>query len=277
MPKKISDLYADHPVTAFNGTEQIEVNDNGTSGAATVGKLAEYVLGTQNLLRDFAVSLYPDSGRFAGNSAKSTTIGAFEHPSYIVGYNGTTFASAGKFITNNTDYGGSGGNLAPTVKDLIDKIRSASGNYRRYGVEFYVAEYTKGSGTSGSALNIGGVNYYISLIPSAGPMVPRMTFHAYLRAIDAPIVVVCQPGMTLFLDGVPYTTHQLIEPSDGWVSVLIWYEVNPYESVGYQPEVFLIRAANDGNRYQMACPALMGGINKVDINVGVIAGINRWL
>src|SRR5690606_22308064 len=121
-----------------------------------------------------------------------------------------------------TDYGGSGGNLAPTVKDRIDKIRSASGNYRRYGVEFYVAEYTKGSGTSGSALNIGGVDYYISLIPSAGPMVPRKTFHAYLSSFDAPRVAVCQPRITLFWDRFTYTTHRFIESSDRWVSVRSW-------------------------------------------------------
>src|SRR5690606_28853878 len=185
MPKKISDLYVDHPVTAFNGTEQIEVNDDGTSGAATVGKLAEYVLGTQNLLRDFAVSLYPDSGRFAGNGAKGNTVGAFEFPSYLSRHNGTTVESAGKFIFNNTDYGGSAGNLAAVVKDLVDKIRGPGS--RRYGIEFHVAQLTMGSGTASAALNIGGTNYYLSLYPTFGPMVPGMTFHAYVRALDAPI------------------------------------------------------------------------------------------
>lgn len=27
----------------------------------------------------------------------------------------------------------------------------------------------------------------------------------------------------------------------------------------------------------MACPALMGGITKIDDNIGAVAGINRWL
>src|SRR5690606_39928131 len=144
MPKKISDLYVDHPVTAFNGTEQIEVNDDGTSGAATVGKLAEYVLGTQNLLRDFAVSLYPDSGRFAGDAAKGNSVGAFTMPSYLSLYNSSTVQSAGKFITNNTDYGGAAGNLAPVVKDLRDEIRGPA--YRRYGIGFHCADVNMASG-----------------------------------------------------------------------------------------------------------------------------------
>lgn len=237
---------------------------------------AQVSLPGTNLLRDYAVSLLPDSGRFAGNSAKSTTIGAFDFPSYLSLYNGTTVASAGKFIHNNNDYGGGAGSLPATVRDLVDKIRSPL--HRRYGLEFYVAEFTMGSGTASSATNIGGTNYYISLFPSPGPIAPRMTFHTYIRAIDAPILWFCFGGVqTLIRDGVPYTTHQLITPADGWVSMVVHHEINPYESTGYQPETFLIRAAQAGHRYQIACPALIGGITNVDPNVGLIAGINRWL
>lgn len=59
MPKKISDLYVDHPVTAFDGTEQIEVNDDGTSGAATVENLAKYAI--QQPLASFTVSTLPSA------------------------------------------------------------------------------------------------------------------------------------------------------------------------------------------------------------------------
>ncbi|PZN51160.1 MAG: hypothetical protein DIU65_11650, partial [Proteobacteria bacterium] len=77
---------------------------------------AQVSLPGTNLLRDYAVSLLPDSGRFAGNAAKGPSVGAFEFPSYLVLYNGTAVESAGKFITNNTDYGGSAGNLAVVEK-----------------------------------------------------------------------------------------------------------------------------------------------------------------
>src|SRR5690606_11498680 len=161
------------------------------------------------------------------------------------------------------------------VKDLVDKIRGPS--YRRYGVEFHVAQFTMGSGTSGSALNIGGTNYYLSLFPTFGPMVPGMTFHAYVRALDAPIAMPWDASKTFIRDGVRSTAHQVIAPADGWVSMTIHYQVNPYESIGYQPDLFQFRGSASGHRYLLACPAMMAGITDVDDNVGVIAGINRWL
>lgn len=236
---------------------------------------AQVSLPGTNLLRDYAVSLYPDSGRFAGNAAKGNSVGAFVFPSYLSLYNGTTVESAGKFIFNNTDYGGSAGNLAGVVKDLVDKIRGPS--HRRYGIEFHVAQFTMGSGTSGAALTIGGTNYYLSLFPTFGPMVPGMTFHAYVRALDAPIAMQRAAGQTFILDGVRSADHQVITPADGWVSMTIHHQVNPYESVGYQPDLFQFRCSASDHRYLLACPAMMGGITDVDDNVGVIAGINRWL
>src|SRR5690606_17603392 len=194
---------------------------------------AQVSLPGTNLLRDYAVSLLPDSGRFASTAAKGNTVGAFEFPSYLALHNGTTVESAGKFIFNNTDYGGAAGNLAAVVKDLVDKIRGPS--YRRYGVEFHVAQFTMGSGTS-SALNIGGNNYYLSLYPTFGPMVPGMTFHAYVRALDAPIAMQRAAGQTFIRDGVRSATHQVIAPGDGWVSMTIHHQLHPYESVGCQPD-----------------------------------------
>lgn len=228
-----------------------------------------------NLLSDYAVSLLPDSGRFAGNAAKTNTVGAFSLPAYFTLYNSSTAGDAGKFISDNNDYGGTQGTLPATVKDLIDGIRSPA--HRRHGVEFRVAEITMGSGTASTPINVESTNYYLSALPSFGPMVPAMTFHAYIRAIDAPVLWSRQAGQTLIVDGVDGTEHALIAPADGWVSVTVQHLTDPYLSVGYQPNLWSIYAAASGHRYQLACLALMGGITRVDDNIGVIAGINRWL
>src|SRR5690606_22726823 len=150
-------------------------------------------------------------------------------------------------------------------------------SYRRYGVEFHVAQFTMGSETSGAALNIGGTNYYLSLYPTFGPMVPGMTFHAYVRALDAPIAMQRAAGQTFIRDGVRSADHQVIAPGDGWVSMTIHHQVNPYESVGYQPDLFQFRCSASGHRYLLACLARVGGITDVDENVGVIASISSWL
>lgn len=69
----------------------------------------------------------------------------------------------------------------------------------------------------------------------------------------------------------------MIAPADGWVSVTVLDEQPPRSSYGYNPYPFNVYCAQAGHRWLLACPALMGGITRVDDNVGVIAGINRWL
>ena len=109
-----------------------------------------------------------------------------------------------------------------------------------------------------------------------GPRAPRMTFHCYLRALDAPIVWRCYDGQTMVRNGTAGTNHAVIAPADGWVSMTVRDEQPSRSSYGYNPQPFNVYASASGHRYLLACPALMGGITQVDDNVGVIAGINRW-
>lgn len=228
-----------------------------------------------NLLTDFAISLYADSGRFAGVSASSTTAGSFVAPAYFGTINGASISSIGKFINNNDDYGGSAGSLNAHVKDLIDRIRDAA--YRRYGLEFHVAQITAGSGTTVSPIMIGPTPHYLMYLPTPGPRVPSMTFHAYIRALDAPVGIRRYVGQTMIKDGAIIDGDIVVAPSDHWVSVTILDEQNPRTSVGYQPQPFNLHMATAGHRALFACPALMGGITQVNDDVGLIAGINRWL
>lgn len=227
-----------------------------------------------NVLTDFAVSLLPDSGRFAGNSARDIAVGAYVFPSYLTLYNGATSADGGKFIQNNNDYGGVGGALPAQVKALIDQIRGPA--TRRYGVEFRISQITMGAGVDGP-LTVSAANYYLSLFLAFGPRVPAMTFHAYVRALDAPILYPRFAGQTIIKNGVRHETHVVIEPSEGWVSITAEDEQIPYNSAGYSPAPFNLYMRASGHRALVACPALMGGITRVDDNIGVIAGINRWL
>ena len=174
---------------------------------------------TTNVLTDFALSLLPDSGRFAGNAVKTETAGAFVFPPYLTAYNGSTVDAGGKFITNNSDYGGSAGALAPEIKALVDLIREPA--FRRYGVEFHAARITMGSGTATTPITVGGVTYYYSAFMAFGPRAPRMTFHCYLRALDAPVVWRCYDGQTMVKNGVTDTNHAVITPADGWVSMTV--------------------------------------------------------
>jgi hypothetical protein len=228
-----------------------------------------------NMLTDFAVSLLPDSGRFAGNASKEVGVGSFVFPPYLSLTNGATAADSGKFITNNNDYGGSAGALTGHAKDLIDKIRAASN--RRYGIEFRIATVTHGPGTA-SPVTVGGVPYHFSLFLTFGPRAPAMTFHCYLRALDRPILFWRRSaGQTLVRDGVRISNHVVIDPADGWVSMACEDRQHPRSYDGYNPTPLNVSAQVSGDRYLIACPALMAGITRVDPDVGVISGINRWL
>lgn len=222
-----------------------------------------------------ALNLLGDSGRFTTYDVKTPTISAsFAIPDYLYLHNGTTAVNVGKFITNNNDYGGGSGNLPATVKDLIDKYKSAS--TRRYGVEFNVAEFTMGSGTSSSTLTVDGVTYYGSLFTAWYPHHFRQTVHMYVRAIDAPVVITREEGQTVFLDGVKQASYGKITPEDGWMAVTVWSDFPPDANIGYQPAPFLIRAAQSGHRYQVACLAIMPGLIEVHNSVMVIPSVTRF-
>lgn len=228
-----------------------------------------------NQLSDFSINLLADNGRFAGNSASAQTISTFSFPSYVTLYNGAASASYGKFLDNNNDYGGSAGALATEVKALIDKVKDSS--YRRYGVEFFIAQITAGSGTAGTPIVVGGTTFYLSSFLTFGPRPPRMTFRAHIRALDAAIAYRVQTSQTAYKNGVRQSGDFRIEVADGWVHVLIFDEQTPRTSFDYNPTPWTIHCSASGHKYLIACPALMGGITTIDENATVVPSVNRWL
>jgi hypothetical protein len=230
-----------------------------------------------SFIENYALNLYQDSGRFAGNGVSSAQLGGgFAFPAYLTLYNGAAAAGLGKFISDNSDYGGAAGSMAPAVKDLVDMIRDAS--VRRYGVEFWVAEITAGSVTDpASALTVGGETGYYSLFGTFKARPPALTFHAYLRALDDDIFIqFFPPGQAALKNGVAQAASFALTPAEGWVSLTITDVTDPYGSVGYQPSILNVYAKTAGNRYLLACPALMAGITPVDDNIGVVAAFNGW-
>lgn len=228
------------------------------------------------VLSNYAVSLLQDSGRMAGNGAAALTIGGYAFPAYFLMVNGSTQAALAKFIYNNTDNGGTAGSLNPYVADLINQIRSSA--YRRYGPEFWVAEVTMGSGTSNSPQSAGGVTGHLGLYTFSNILPPALTFHVYVRALTNEIVIAISAaaGQTGYKNGVAQTGNFLVAPSDGWVSITIQQQADPYNYNGYNPYPLEVFCQAAGDQYLLACPALMGGITTVDDNIGIIAGANSW-
>lgn len=237
------------------------------------GKIKDSGITASDVLTQYAVNLYQDSGRFAGNAVSGIVVSTFAFPAYLTLYNSTTSANQGKFIHDNNDYGGSSGSLDSEVKALVDQIRDSS--HRQFGNEFYVAKLTMGSGTSAPTSHSGST-YYRMVFTAQKIRAPAMTFHVYLKALDDNILVRLSSGQTATLNGVAKTSSFLISPGDGWVSLTVRDVQDPAGSFGYSPEFMVLSAKASGHRVLLACPALMGGIVDVDDNVGIIAGYNSW-
>ncbi|WP_158585264.1 DUF2793 domain-containing protein [Oceaniradius stylonematis] len=227
-----------------------------------------------NLPSDMVVNLYQDSGRMAGNGQTGVTVGGFVFPSYLTLYNGATVTGHGKFIHNNTDHGGSAGSLTASVAELIAQIREP-GSYRRYGNEFWVAEIAAGAGTAGP-FSHDGVTGYEAFFNAQMIRMPAMTFHGYLRALDAPILFRKAAGQTIHVGGAPQPGAVRLDPADGWQAVMIQDLQPPRTSFGYIPATLDVYVPSAGNRFQLACPALAPGIARIDPDTGLIASVSSW-
>ena len=107
-------------------------------------------------------NIMPDSGRFAGKM-NPLSLGAsdtFAASSFFSAINGSTMSSAGKFIFNNSTFGGSSGALTASVQSLIAALGRTGGD-ARYGVEFHVCKITAGTGTAAPSVGIDSVTRYL--------------------------------------------------------------------------------------------------------------------
>jgi hypothetical protein len=146
--------------------------------------------------------------------------------------------------------------------------------YRRYGVEFWVAKLAAGTNAD-FPVTVNGVTGYLSLLTANQLRPPKLTFHAYVRALTGQVLLAPQGGQTALKNGVAQPGPFAVLPTDGWVSITIHDSVDPYHSYGYQPAIFQLYPEH-GASYLLACPALMGGITGIDDNVGIVAGSNSW-
>jgi hypothetical protein len=226
-----------------------------------------------SILEDYAINLLQDSGRMAGNGVNAVNIGSFAFPGYLTAYNGAVAVGLGKFIFDNADFGGAGAALNAHVRALVEMIRDAS--HRRYGVEFWVCQMTMGAGTV-QPQTIGADTGYLALFSSNVIRPPKLTFHVYLKALDANLLVPLGSGRTATKNGVFQASSFAVTPADGWVSVTIHDAVAASASFGYQPSVFEVYAKAAGQRFLFACPAQIGGLTNLDDNIGIVASANSW-
>lgn len=237
----------------------------GRTGAVTAQQLAEALrpmLGVQ------IVNLLPDSGRFAGriNPLSTQITAAFEPSPFFSPYNGATIASGGKFIFNNSTFGGTGGALTQDVQDLLAAMGRVDGA-ARHGVEFYIATITAGGGTSSPTIGADGVTRYLVTTNNNRAVLGADGFvrcAMWMRVVSGSVHI----DATHYINGVSREPGGVLPA--GWQHVLVeWFKTNGYDN-GF-PRMFAV----PGSVIQIACPIVVAGRVFVGIHTAPVATINE--
>lgn len=224
-------------------------------------------------------NLLKDAGRFSGSpEPQSATSPSFTAPTYFKTVNGSSFAQGPKFIFNNSTYGGAAGALDADVDALIVRMKDASNaSWRRYSVEFYLLEVTAGNGT-GTAVTVGATTYYLCMENANGPVPTQMTINFHLRVKSGEVALIHNSDEgALFVDGVPYTSHQVRTAADGWQQVTRLTNRNPRQFVGYN-NVLKRLYATPGTVFYIAAPFFTPGHVPISPNLfyGVVPSLEVW-
>lgn len=230
---------------------------------------------TPSIATDVFFNLLEDGGRFGPNPEDQTyTVGAYAAPSYLISFNGATFAQGDKFIFNNSTHGGAAGALGSDVDGLIQKLKSTT-NARRYGPEFYLLEITVGSGTSSSTTIGAQTHYLVATVPLA-PMWARSTFVYNIKCSSGRIGIRMSSYGDMYLDGAKMTAATEILPADGWVQVVSVMTTDPTTYVGYNNGVLNL-VGQSGAEAVLGLPCLFPGkLIPTATPFGVIPSLRAW-
>ena len=212
-----------------------------------------------------AVNILLDSGRFMGydldptvrESSKSFT----NNTDFFTAANGGSISSAGKFINNNTDNGGSAGYLTQDVKDLVDRMSVLANKNKRYGAEFHVLSITQGSGTTEPHPSV--ANHYLlfkndyKIVSGAGQY---FTFSFWIKVKSGSLVI--SKSSKLYMNAEEVSGDYLtLTPSNEWTHIqTVIYTTRGYDHLA--PYLY----ATSGSVVQLALPVLTLGGTGVGIH-----------
>ncbi|MCU9947486.1 hypothetical protein [Pseudomonas sp. PDM13] len=215
------------------------------------------------------ISLMPDSGRFAGRiNPLNPSVTSFVSSPFLAAYNGGSHANGGKFIHDNNDFGGSAGALTEPVKSLIGAM-GRSGSAARYGIEFFVATYSFGSGTANPSVGTDSVTRYLATTNGTRALFQAnswATLVGWFRARTAPFHF----QFDCIKNGVALPANTPITPADGWVHI----RMSAQTSVGYAnawPNICGV----SGGLIDIGCMGVFGGVVDVGMHTAPLATINE--
>lgn len=179
-----------------------------------------------------SVNHFEKSGRMGTNAWNVRAAGTFTAPTLVYEQNSSTaWSEVGKFIHNNTTHGGTAGTITTTTDDLLTAM-GRTGDAARYGIEFFIAASTMGSGTTGlysgkyQLLRNGGT-------PITG-ISNYVTFSFWMRAFSGTSIIVRKNDSSygdveVYKDEVLESADATITVADGWTHITFIQQI----SIGY--------------------------------------------
>lgn len=212
------------------------------------------------------INVMPDSGRFSGkiNPLELTVAASFANSPFFSSYNGSTQSDSGKFIFNNTTYGGTGGVLTEPVVSLMVAMGRAPA---RYGTEFRVCRIKAGTGTIRPTIGTDGVTRYLCTTNNGKAIFATggtSTAAFWVRVLSGSMHI----DNAYWLNGVAKAGGTPIPA--GWHHV----RVVMYSPIGYDAAAPFLQATQ-GADVDLALPAFFTGNVDTGLHTSPIPTINE--
>lgn len=161
--------------------------------------------------RSIMINLLPDSGRFYDPEIKAGQQFQVGLTADFLNTNFTLYSTAvtgvGKFSHDNRTHGGIAPDLSPLITDFLQVIKRQQ---KRYGQEFYIAEFSAGAvNTHPRVIEERDTYLSTSAIAVATGL---LTFSTWMRCIKGAVAL----DVTTHKNGVPVESP-LVLPNEGWV------------------------------------------------------------
>lgn len=181
-----------------------------------------------------------DGGRFFAEPYPSgtTSSGAFDSGSMFGNYNSSVITKEGEFIHNNSDYGGTQGNMTSSVIQILDKSLAGYGDSsKRYGTSWNTMKIDMGAGQS-APITINSQTYYLANYNTSVLTSENWCYAYWIRALDEKLIVLGASKDGTIVSGTDGTSYIEIDPSEGMVHITGYYK---NDALGYNgsPRIYM--------------------------------------
>ena len=201
-------------------TNLSNITDNTTDIGNNTTSITNIIDGSTILSSTPKNNLLKNNGRLANESITTKVVTTFNSSDSMLNtYNNSILTQDDKFIDDNTDNGGSAGNMGANIISLLAAQGESS---RLNGYEFYLLNVVGGSGVN-DGVTVSATDYYpftTSLDKFIGAIGSKITYTCWLKVQSTSVnIIVGNANIDTYISGVTHDFNTPITSGDGWVHV----------------------------------------------------------